>query len=431
MSQLPRLLYSLAWGLLLRLVFARLAGRARKEPAYLSHWRERLAWYRTPRPAPGAIWLHAVSVGETRAAQPLLQALLQDPQTRIILSHTTATGRATGAELFASYGARVQQVWLPYDLVSMQQRFLRHFAPRLCILMETEVWPNLLHSARACGVPVLLANARLSARSLRKASRLRSLLAPAYAALQAVAAQTEADASRLRQLGAPQVEISGSIKFDIAIPDLCVAQGAQLRQRIGTRPVLLCASTREGEEELLLPAFASLLSHIPDLLLLLVPRHPQRFDQVAAQVQAQGLRLARRSTLGALDVPGNALDANCQVLLGDSMGEMFVYCSAADLVFTGVSLLPLGGQNPIEACALGKPVLFGPHTFNFEWVCEAAVAAGAAQRVADAAGLMQAVAQLLQQDSRRSQQGAAAQAFAARHRGATARTMALLQTLLH
>ncbi|WP_338847404.1 lipid IV(A) 3-deoxy-D-manno-octulosonic acid transferase [Massilia sp. W12] len=430
MKRFCLMLYSLLWLLLLPLVFARLAWRARKEPAYLSHPWERLALYGEEAGAHhGALWLHAVSLGETRAALPLLRALLDaDPQQRILLSHTTATGRAAGAELLAGYGERVRQIWLPYDLGFLQRRLVHTFAPRLCILMETEVWPNLMQVARQEGLPVLLANARMSARSVRKAQRMRWLLQPAYAALSAVAAQTAQDAERLQSLGARQVSISGSIKFDIEIPAACLQTGAQLKRLIGARRVFLCASTREGEEALLLPAFAALQRQHPDWLLLLVPRHPQRFDEVAALAQQHGLRLQRRSALGDL-AQAAALDPSCQLLLGDSMGEMFVYCSAADLVFTGGSLLPLGGQNPIEACALGKAVLFGPHTFNFEWVCEQAIAAGAAQRVADVTELMQSAQILLQDAAQCVQRGAAAQAFAQAHRGATARSLQILRNL--
>lgn len=437
-AKLALFLYELMWYLFLPLALLRLYWRSRREPAYAGHVRERLACY--PHTADGAqadtgwIWVHAVSVGETRAAQPLLQALLaQHPGNRILLTHMTPTGRDTGAQLFAHYGARVQQSYLPYDLRVLQKRFLRRFQPRLCILMETEVWPNLIAACRRESVPILLANARLSARSLRKAQRWQTLMSQASRGLSAVAAQTEADAGRIASLGAPTVKITGSIKFDVQIPPNALQMGQALRNRIGARPVWLCASTREGEEELLLDAFCAWRaglaadSSLRQTLLLLVPRHPQRFAEVAQMVQARGLGLQLRSQLEPLDdVGGPSLAAQTQVLLGDSMGEMFVYCAACDLAFIGGSLQPLGGQNPIEACTLGKPVLLGPHTFNFDWISEQVIACGGARRINDAQHLLQEVAQLLQDASLRREMGQKAQDFAALHRGATARTMELL-----
>jgi 3-deoxy-D-manno-octulosonic-acid transferase len=418
-----RHLYTLLWCLALPLVLARLWWRGRKESGYRAHWGERLGWYGAPG-APGhTLWLHAVSVGETRAAEPLVDALLLAyPDSRIVLTHMTPTGRATGRALFARHGARLVQAYLPYDIPFMIRRFIAHFKPRICILMETEVWPNLI---AACGdqVPVALVNARLSARSLRRGRRFGALMTDAAKALALVAAQTDADAARVRSLGSPRVEVTGSIKFDVVVPEAALQMGAWLRERIGARRVLLCASTREGEEALILDAAAPLLAQPDRPLLLLVPRHPQRFDDVAALVAARGLSLQRRSALidGALA---------CDVLLGDSMGEMFGYYAACDLAFIGGSLLPLGGQNLIEACALGKPVLTGPHTFNFELVTEQAIEAGGALCVADATELVARARELLVDDAARSAMGARGAAFAARHRGATARTVGLLRHMI-
>ena len=431
-----QLLYSLLWWPALPLVLLRLWWRGRREPMYRQHWRERLALYpRHSQPSERRLlWLHAVSVGETRAAQPLVEALLTAyPQMDLLLTHMTPTGRATGAQLFAQYGKRVQQVYLPYDIASMQRRFLRHFAPKICILMETEVWPNSIAACQQQQIPIALVNARLSQRSLRKALRMANLMRPASRALSVVAAQTKADSERIQCLGAPLVQVSGSIKFDVQVPDTAAATAAALRARLqapaAARKVLLCASTREGEEELILRAFQAALGNtLPaDLLLLLVPRHPQRFGDVEKLVQAHGLHLQRRSEFADANL---VLSPQTQVLLGDSMGEMFVYCGLADLVFIGGSLLPLGGQNPIEACAIGKPVLFGPHTFNFEWVCEQAVAGGAARRVQDAQELMQAVHNLFAQPESLQQMGGLAYAFASQHKGASARTMAMLADCL-
>jgi len=424
-----RLFYTLMWWLTLPLVLTRLWLRGRKEPGYRQHWSERLGFYgRALAPATGPVlWVHAVSVGETRAAEPLVDALLAEyPQSRIILTHMTPTGRATGKALFAKHGERLVQAYLPYDTGSMVSRFIRYFQPQVCILMETEVWPNLIAVCGACNVPVVLANARLSERSLRKATRFGSLLTDAARGISLVAAQTEADAQRIRSLGVQRVEITGSIKFDVVVPDAALAIGAALRSAIGERPVLLCASTREGEEELILSAFTAARATLPaNILLLIVARHPQRFDEVEKLIAAQGLVVERRSKL-ALD--GSKLLAD--VLLGDSMGEMFAYYAACDVAFVGGSLQPLGGQNLIEPAALGKPVLIGQHTFNFELVTEDALAAGGAQRIADAADLMRAAAHLLNDSGARATMGQHALSFASQHRGATRRTLALLPALI-
>ncbi|MBA5607672.1 lipid IV(A) 3-deoxy-D-manno-octulosonic acid transferase [Duganella sp. FT3S] len=425
-----RIFYSVMWALALPLVLLRLWLRGRKEPGYRQHWGERLGFYGADREkAPLSIWVHAVSVGETRAAEPLVDALLaQYPNSRIVLTHMTPTGRATGKALFAKHGARLVQSYLPYDTAGMVRRFIRHFQPRICILMETEVWPNLIGQCVRAQVPVVLANARLSERSLRKASRFGSLLVDAARGISLVAAQTGADAARVRALGVANVAVTGSIKFDVVVPQAALDTGAALRAHIGARPVLLCASTREGEEVLILDAFRQARAALPaDVLLLLVPRHPQRFDEVAKLVAERGLHVQRRSGLQLNGGP--ALPAQVDVLLGDSMGEMFAYYAACDCAFVGGSLLPLGGQNLIEPAALGKPVLIGPHTFNFALVTEDALAAGGALRVADAAELMAQAAHLLGDGAARAAMGARAQAFANQHRGATARTLALLPAL--
>lgn len=420
-----RALYGALWWLALPLVLARLWWRGRKEPGYRKHWAERIGCYGARAPGRHSIWVHAVSVGETRAAEPLIDALMQAwPDSRIILTHMTPTGRATGKALFGKHGARIVQAYLPYDTGLMSARFVAHFAPRICILMETEVWPNLIAACAARKVPVALVNARLSERSLRRGRRFGGLMSEAARAITLVAAQTEADAARVRALGAPQVAVTGSIKFDVVVPEAALATGAWLRAQIGARPVLLCASTREGEEALILDALLGMAQRPAGMLLVIVPRHPQRFDDVAALVRARGLRLARRSGV-------QALDAGVEVLLGDSMGEMFAYYGACDCAFIGGSLLPLGGQNLIEACALGKPVLIGPHTFNFALVTEDAIAAGAAQCVQDAGQLMQQAARLLTDAGARAAMGENAAKFASRHRGATARTLGLLRPLIH
>jgi 3-deoxy-D-manno-octulosonic-acid transferase len=420
-----RRLYTLLWCLALPLVLARLWWRGRKEPGYRLHWLERLGFYGARGAARHTLWVHAVSVGETRAAEPLIDALmLAWPETRIVLTHMTPTGRATGRALFAKHGERLVQAYLPYDIPFMVRRFVEHFGPRICILMETEVWPNLI-AACAGRVPVALVNARLSERSLRRGQRFGTLMTDAARGLALVAAQTEADAARVRSLGAPKVDVTGSIKFDVVVPQTALDTGAWLRAQIGARPVLLCASTREGEEALILDACAALWDLPGNVLLMIVPRHPQRFDDVAALAGARGLALQRRSAL--LD---GGVDPATKVLLGDSMGEMFAYYSACDLAFVGGSLLPLGGQNLIEPCALGKPVLIGPHTFNFALVTEEAIAAGAAVCVQDNKELVVIAEKLLVNEAARNAMGAQALAFANFHRGATVRTVGLLRHMI-
>jgi 3-deoxy-D-manno-octulosonic-acid transferase len=432
---MPRLLYSLLWWLALPLVLGRLWWRGRREPGYRAHLGERLGLVAPvlhADPDHPVFMVHAVSVGETRAAEPLVLALLAAwPACRILLTHMTPTGRATGGALFASQIAagRVLQSYLPYDTGFMVGRFLGRVRPGACILMETEVWPNLIHACAARRVPVLLANARLSARSLRRGLRLKGLMTDAARAITLVAAQTDDDGARIASLGAPSVAVTGSIKFDVVPPPALLATGALLRRRIGTRPVFLCASTREGEEALIVDAWLRAPGRPADALLLLVPRHPQRFDEVAGMVAQRGLALVRRSALDLADGGDHGVVA-ADVLLGDSMGEMFAYYAACDCAYIGGSLLPLGGQNLIEACALAKPVLVGEHTFNFLQATEEAVALGAALRVPDAGALVDAAATLLLDEARRARMGAQALAFANRHRGATARTVEMLRQII-
>ena len=422
-----RLLYSFLWWLAMPLVLGRLWWRGRKEPGYRRHLGERFGYY-GPTPGPDqqlrrTIMVHAVSVGETRAAEPLVEALLRAwPDCRILLTHMTPTGRATGKALFGKHGERVIQSFLPYDTGFMVGRFLRHFSPSVCILMETEVWPNLIAGCEDYGVPVALVNARLSERSLRRGQRFGGIMMEAARGITLAAAQTELDASRIASLGAPKVAVTGSIKFDVVPPEAALQTGAMLRARFAQRPVLLCASTREGEEALILDAWRALADKPANMLLLLVPRHPQRFDEVARMAEERGLSLARRSQLPE--------QVDSEVLLGDSMGEMFAYFAACDCAFIGGSLLPLGGQNLIEACAVGKPVLVGEHTFNFLQATEEAVAAGAALRVPDAAALMREAARLLTDDAARARMGEQALAFAGHHRGATVRTVELMRQLI-
>ena len=425
MAGLLRHVYGLIWWLALPLVLMRLWWRGRREPGYRQHVAERLSLAPSSAIAPAmpTLWVHAVSVGETRAAEPLIDALLAGwPHHRILLTHMTPTGRATGATLFAHHGMRLVQAYLPYDTGSMMGRFLNTHRPQICLLIETEVWPNLLAQATARHIPVALVSARLSARSLARGRRFRGLIGPAARGLACAGAQTPADAARLQQLGVAPVSITGNIKFDVVPPPAQLAQGARWRRQFGRRPVLLCASTREGEEAAILAALQAIAV---SFLLVIVPRHPQRFDAVAALIAGQGLASMRRSVLDE-----SMLAPGIQVLLGDSMGELTAYYAAADVAFIGGSLMPLGGQNLIEACAVGTPVLIGPHTFNFATVTQDAIDAGAALRVDDAPALLASAQALLGDAAVVGAMAGAARTFAAQHRGATARTLQMLEPLL-
>jgi len=417
-----RNLYTAVWYVAAPLVGLRLVWRARRQPEYLHHLGERVGSYTTQMTGP-VIWLHAVSVGETRACAPLLHALLDaHPDHSLLLTHMTPTGRATAAELFGELAPRVQSVYLPYDTPWAVARFLRHFHPRIGILMETELWPNLIEGCRDTGTPLAMVNARLSARSARGYGRLGALARKAFAHLSSIGAQTEADGQRMSALGARYVTVTGNIKFDITPPPAMLALGADFRNRFGPqRRVILAASTREGEEGPLLEAFGRLCP--PEVLLVLVPRHPQRFDEVAKLVKRAGLTLQKRSK----DVP---VMAETRVWLGDSMGEMYAYYAAAGVAVIGGSWEKLGGQNPIEASAVGCPVILGPHTFNFSMVCEQAIEADAALRADNIEHGLQAALEILDNPARRKTMGEAGSRFAQLHRGATGRTMDLLTPLL-
>ncbi len=410
-----RFFYTLALYLLGPFIPLRLLWRGRKQPAYLKYWGERFGYYPAAPQAP-LIWIHAVSVGETRACVPLIAALqTRYPAHQILLTHMTPTGRETGRALF---GQRVLQAYLPYDLPGATRRFLTHFKPRFGLIMETELWPNLIATCRQRHVPLALINARLSERSARGYARLATLTRNTLKALTFISAQSAADAERLRQLGALVVAITGNLKFDVVPPPT----DNQFRTLWGAeeRRVLLAASTREGEEALLLDA---LTAPISGQLLVIVPRHPQRFDAVAALLTARGVAFQRRSE-------NTPIRTATQVVLGDSLGEMFAYYSAAEIAIIGGSLLPFGGQNLIEACAVGVPVILGPHTHNFAQAAEDAVNAGAALRVADAGAALAQAQALLVDSAMRKQMSTAALKFAATHRGAVDKTMTLIEEKL-
>lgn len=411
-----RFLYSLLLYLLLPLVLLRLAWRARRQRGYLDHVAERFGYYARTIEGP-VIWVHAVSVGETRAAEPLIRALREKyPGYRVLLTHMTPTGRETGETVF---GSGVTSGYLPYDYPGAVARFLGHFRPRIGVLMETEIWPNLIQGCRAAHVPLYLVNARLSERSFARYRRFPGLSRETVAGLTAIAAQSEDDARRLTALGAGETHVTGSIKFDVTPPSAQIESGRTWRREFGaSRPVLLAASTREGEEALLLDALGKL--DAPGLLVVVVPRHPQRFDEVARLMEARGISFQRRSA-------GAVISAESRVVLGDSMGEMFYYYAACDVVFVGGSLLPFGSHNLIEPCAAGKPVLVGPSTYNFAEAAELAVQSGAAIQVPDVETLMREAGRLLRDPVAAERMSRSALAFASAHRGATAKVIAMLK----
>lgn len=410
-------LYATALRLLTPFYLLRLWRRGAKEAPYRHALGERLGLYKAAA-QPGRLWIHAVSLGETRAASALIDALrARDPALRVLLTHSTATGHEAGQALLGKGDA---QTWLPYDTPGAVRRFLRHWQPRVGVLMETEVWPTLQREAEKAGLPMVLANARLSEKSLRQGQRLAALMQPAARRMTLALAQTEADAERIRTMGTARVEVAGNLKYDIAIDPALIARGQVWAALLG-RPVLMLAVSREGEEKALLDEW--ILHPSPRPLLAIVPRHPQRFDEIASLIEAAGLTLARRSNWGD-EPPEQALAAD--VWLGDSMREMPLYYGLAGVALLGGSFEPLGGQNLIEAAACGCPVLAGPHTFNFAEATELAVAAGAALRCAD---LSEAVARglaLCDDVASRRDMAARAQFFSRAHQGAAARMAAAL-----
>ena len=435
------LLYSLAWLLATPLAMAYLLWRSVRQPAYRAHWGERFGWHSRRVGLQPLIWLHAVSVGETRAAQPLVKALAAKyPQAHVLITCMTPTGHETAHELFAkALGDRFHQAYLPYDQAGAQRRFLRAWRPTVGLLMETELWPNLMAAAAEADVPVALVSARLSQKSLERGLRQRTLIVPAAQRLTRVLAQSEGDANRISQLlGRPVDAITGNLKFDNAPDAKLLERGRDWRSRIA-RPVILAASTREGEEALLLQAWQGQMAqvaapagathspvHAPPPLLVIVPRHPQRFDAVVREAEATGLRVARRA---ALDNP--AFDVRTiDIFIGDSMGEMDAWYALADVAIMGGSLLPFGSQNLIEPCAAGCPVVLGPSTYNFGEAAQQALTAGAVRQVPDAAQAVNAALQLLGDEPARADMAHAGQAFTSSHRGTTQRTLEALGPML-
>ena len=423
-KNLAILLYSLILYLLLPVALLRLGLRGLRNPAYWRRWSERFGYAPVVRPA-GCIWLHAVSVGETRAAVPLVRALLQRyPERRLLITTMTPTGSDQVRELF---GGQVAHCYVPYDLPLTVAWFLARVRPSLAIIMETELWPNLFRHCRRQAIPLMVANVRMSEKSMRRYQKFPSLTRTTLQQVSLFAVQSETDAARLRTLGAPleRVRVTGSIKFEIDLPAGLAEAAMELRQRLGgDRLVWLAASTREGEDQGVLTAYRALKSRFPGLLLVLVPRHPERFAAVARLCRSEGFTLALRSAQPPTLTPAT------DILVGDSMGELPLFYAAADVAFVGGSLVNTGGHNVLEASAAGVPVVFGPHMFNFADISRLTLERGAGRQVADVAGLRAAVAEYLADPALRRTAGEAGRRMVEENHGALVATLGLIETLL-
>lgn len=418
---MPRFLYTLLLYALLPLIVLRQWWRGRGQAVAIGSLAARFGFVpATPAGAPSPVWLHCVSVGETVAAEPLIEALLASGETLLVTS-TTYTG---AARVQARFGARVRHCFMPYDTPVAVARFLARIRPCQLVILETELWPNLLHACSRRGIPALLVNARLSARSARGYARTGALARNMLAALAAVSTQTRADAARFLALGVSpaRVHVNGNLKFDVAVDPLAAARAAALRAEFGARPVWIATSTHAGEDEIVLAAHRAICRNFPEALLVLVPRHPERFDDVAELIVRSGFACARRAR-------GELPSARTTVYLGDTMGELPLLYGLADVAFVGGSLVPVGGHNLVEPAALGLPLLAGPHLFNFQQIADDLRAAGALDITADAEALVVKVTNLFGSDSARTAAGRKGRDYVAANRGACERTLALTHTL--
>lgn len=400
--------------------------RSRKQPAYRQFWDERFAWstfpLKTERPR---VWIHAVSVGETNAAKPLIEAMLKSwPGCDILLTHMTPTGREAGQKLVALAPDRIHQCYLPYDAPYAVEKFFRQTKPTLGIIMETEVWPNLMEEARRVGVPMVLANARESEKSREKAAQVIDVMRPAFGSFAAILAQSEEDRARLESLGGTNVIVCGSVKFDIQPNPSQVAAARAWKTKL-TRPVALIASTRAGEERRFAKALAERKELFSKVCVWLVPRHPQRFDEVFLALKDAGLRVIRRSEIrDPIDIP-----VDTQVVLGDSMGEMSFYCALSDMVAMGGSFEPYGSQNVIEPALAGSPIVVGPSIYNFDKVIRDGLTAGAMVQVDTPDEALEQFAKWLDNPRARAEAADAAIDFSRAYAGATNRMMTILEVL--
>ena len=411
-------LYSLVIRLALPISLYYLIWRGLRQREYFDRWSERFALYRGERLG-ACLWIHAVSVGEVNAAAPLLEALRErHPGQAVLVTTTTPTG---SARVRALWGDTVHHVYLPYDLPGAVRNFIEHFQPQLAVVMETEIWPNLFAELERRDIPAIIANARISQRSLKGYRPISPLIRGAMATIDCVAAQSEADAARYRKLGArdARVKVSGNLKYDLPLPEGIVEQAVAWRKAWGKRPVWIAASTHPDEEEIVIQAHREVLAATPDALLLWAPRHPERFAAVAAACARAEFRVAQRRRD---ELP----QAQTQVFVIDTLGELMSFYAASDVAFVGGSLQEVGGHNLLEPAALGVPALVGPHTFNFQEITELLMDVGAVQRVTDAASLSKKLGQLFRHSDERHRRGEAGRVRIAAERGALARTLKMI-----
>ena len=426
-------LYQFIWYLALPLALARLLWKGRLQQGYREHINERLGMSWPISGATPRIWVHAVSVGETRAAAPLIDNLIQGGE-KILLTHMTPTGREAGRQLFAEHIASGQlvQSYLPYDIHWAVNSFYRYFSIKVGLIMETEVWPTLILSAYQKSMPVILVNARLSERSARRVGRFSNFAQLIYQSFTKILAQTNLDAKRYGSLGLSNVMVTGNLKFDFMPNAQQLEHALALKKKLTQQIQIVCAaSTRDGEEPLIIEAWQELLKTKEkpnDFCLIIVPRHPQRFDDVFAQLQSNFPKVLRRSRLS--DQEFVEIVNHGGVVLGDSMGEMSFYYALSDIVIMGGSLLPLGGQNFIEACALGRPIILGEHTFNFQQASADVIDARAAIRITDVGDLVKAMDLLLTNHQVKEEMSTNALDFANQHTGATKKIIAVVQQTL-
>ncbi|WP_114241778.1 lipid IV(A) 3-deoxy-D-manno-octulosonic acid transferase [Dyella sp. C9] len=418
-----RYLYTLAMYLVTPIIVLRLLARGVRYRDYHKRWRERFGFFQAPG-VNGSLWVHAVSVGEVNAAEPLIKALQRDyPNAPLVVTTVTPTGSERVRQLF---GDSVFHVYLPYDLPFAVKRFLRRVRPRLAVIVETEIWPNLYFACRKRGIPLMIVNARLSERSLRGYKPMGSLVSRALGCVSQIAAQSRTDAARYRVLGASaeKIVVTGNMKFDMPVPYDAGLKGEELRQQWGhLRPAWIAGSTHEGEELPVLEAHLEVLTRWPDALLLIAPRHPERFKLVENSARSLGFTVGTRSVDR---VPSSAH----QVFVIDAMGELMPFYAASDLAFVGGSLVPIGGHNVLEPAALSTPVLVGPHTFNFEEITLTLIQEGGAMRVDGAEELGTAVLNLLRDKPRCERMGMVARIVFDSERGAVKRVMGMIDNLL-
>lgn len=412
-----RIFYSLILYSITPLFFLRLLIRGKKAPDYLRRWNERLAIYQISPLKESIIWLHAVSVGEVEAAFPLIQKIQkQFPEHTILVTTTTPTGSSRVRSLF---GKSIRHVYLPYDLPVCVKRFYKVFNPKIGIIIETEIWPNLFYYSAQNATPLVIVNARLSQKSATGYGYLRSLVKSTLAQVSCIAAQTEADVKRFIEIGADAAKLrsTGNIKFDLILPNDIYVNAAKLREEIfNRRPVLIAASTHDGEDGQILDAFSIVKESFPNLLLVLVPRHPERFGTVAELSLKHGFDVIRRSDK-------QACRPNTNVFLGDTLGELKVFYAASDIAFVGGSLVAKGGQNVLEPAAIGIPVITGPHTFNFKNIVRMLIETTAAIRVENSDDLANRVVDLMADKKKRIEMGEQGKRFVQKNRGAVDRTM--------